>query len=194
MNGVKGFSIVTIIFLLIGFLFIGISRSEEMTDEEYEKQYKQQLLHEINVPISIVTRVHHKNETYRKFEDIRSSYFLVDIFKDMSFSLYLGYEEFRTEKLMIDKIVLDKKIEIEFLQDDEAFEHRKKESSFVVFPLVSEQTMNGKNTLVEIYFKDNKMGIIKKEFVIFSNQVDKVFDEIEKWYKEKEMKKPKMMV
>lgn len=194
MNGVKGFSIATIIFLLIGFLFIGISRSEEMTDEEYEKQYKQQLLHEINVPISIVTRVHHKNETYRKFEDIRSSYFLVDIFKDMSFSLYLGYEEFRTEKLMIDKIVLDKKIEIEFLQDDKAFKHRKKESSFVVFPLLSEQTMNGKNTLVEIYFKDNKMGIIKKEFVIFSKQVDEVFDEIEKWYKEKEMKKPKMMV
>lgn len=194
MNGVKGFSIVTIIFLLIGFLFIGISRSEEMTDEEYEKQYKQQLLHEINVPLSIVTRVYHKNETYRKFEDIRSPYFLVDIFKDMSFSLYLGYEEFRTEKLVIDKIVLDKKTEVEFIQDDKAFQHRKKESSFVVFPLLSEHTMKGKNTLVEIYFKDNKMGIVKKEFIIFSKQVDEVFDEIEKWYKEKEMKKPKMMV
>jgi hypothetical protein len=194
MSGIKGFSIVTIIFLLIGFLFIGISRGEELTDEEYEKLYKQELLHEINVPLSIITRVYYKEETHRTFEDIRSSYFLVDIFKNMSFSLFLGYEEFTTEKLAIDKIVLDKKIEIEFLQDDEAFEHRKKNSSFVVFPLLPEQTKNGKNTLVEIYFKDNKMGVIKKEFVIFSKQVDEVFDEIEKWYKVKEMKKPKMMV
>lgn len=193
MSGIKGFSIITITFLMIAFLFMGIGRSQDI-DKEYEKKYNEILLHEINQPVTIITRVKKEGQETKYFETINESYFMTDIFKDYSLNLFIGYTEELTEKLEIESIVANNNISLDFIQDDQAFKHRSKHKSFVVFPLLPELTMTDKNISITIYYKPNKEKIITKEFIIYADQINDIFMEIEKWYKEHEIKKPKMVI
>lgn len=194
MSGIKGFSITAIMLLVLSLCLIGIARGQEMTDKEYEKQYKENLLHEINVPVTIITRVDKEGQEARYFKNLDESYFLTDIFKDYSLNLYIGYTEELSEKLEIEKVRINNSIDVDFLQEDQAFKHRSKHKSFVVFPLDPQFTLSGKDVLVTIYYKPNKEKIIAKEFVVYADQISDVFMEIEKWYKIHEAKKPKMKV
>lgn len=191
MSGIKGFSIITIVTLLIAFMFIGIGRGEELTQEEFKKQYEEATVGHIDESIDVITRVDIKDIKHRTFKNLTNPWFLCDFFDNNEFNLFFGYEEFESKKLKVKGITINNIMPIVFYQNDEVFKHRPKHKSLVVFELLPEMTKVGKDILVTIDFEENKMGIIRKEFVIYSQQVDYMFQTIEDWFKEY-IKNPKI--
>ena len=195
MSGTKGFSIIITAILLLAFLFIGIGRGQDMTEEEFEKQYKESIEHQINMPLDIVSRIHIEGEKIKTFETLRHPYFLVDIFKSGAFSLFFGYVDQKMDKLTISKVIANGNIELASIQYDDTFEHREKNQSYVVFGLLPEITPTGRSIDIEVFFEPNNQNITKKTFTIDTLEIDKIFKEVEKYYKAREvLKRPKMKV
>lgn len=194
MSGIKGFSILIIATLLLACLFIGIGRGQDV-DKEFEEQYKESIEHQINMPLDIVSRIHVESEEHKSFETLRHPYFLVDIFKSGTFSLFFGYVDQEMDKLTVSKVIANGNTKLPSIQYDDTFEHREYHRSYIVFAILPELTPTGKSINVEVFFEPNEQGITKRTFKIDTLEIDKAFNEIEKYYKVREqIKRPKMKV
>lgn len=186
MSGIKGFSIVTIIFLLLAVLFLSVGNTEEMNDEQFEKEYNKTLIGEIDYPV-VMPCVVKRDGQDPMYEWVEKSFLMADVHRNKVL-IFFSYYEDNIETAPIESIFLNDK-KIDFLQDDEAIENEGK--SFVVIPIVGSEFAKNDDISVVVFYGENKLSLNHRFFVISDRHLDNIFQmvvEMVKEYKESEIK------
>ena len=181
MNGIKGFSIVVFLFLCISMFFLSIGRSEEsIEDKSFREEYEKTMIGEMDFPVMIMSRIDFTNDDPSMFEELESSYIMADLHKKR-FLMFFCYNELSVEAVKIEKIIVNDKYSLDFIQSSEGVDENE---SFVVFSLDPILTDKKEKLVITVFFeKDNKMNFEKREFIIYGSSIKMAFEGIGDFYK-----------
>jgi len=97
------------------------------------------------------------------------------------FLMFFCYNELSVEAVKIEKIIVNDKYSLDFIQSSEGVDENE---SFVVFSLDPILTDKKEKLVITVFFeKDNKMNFEKREFIIYGSSIKMAFEGIGDFYK-----------